>query len=179
MTELTPEQIAANEAKAIAEAEKAAEKTAKAEARALAAAEKKAAKEAAAAEKKAVKEAAKAAKEAEKQAKLDAKAAAVAAKAAAKAAKEADKMPEQNGVRRPRPGTLCGKAWEIADNISAKLGSPAPISDVLEIAVAEGLNPGNVKAEYARWRKYYGITGRIVRAKEEVPAEVVAETPAE
>lgn len=167
--QLTPEQVAAN---------KAAEQAAKAEEKARIAAEKKVAKELAAAEKKAEKEAAKAAKEAEKAAKAAERQAAKEAKAAEKAAKAAVKMPEQNGVRRPRPGGLCAKAWEIADSISQKLGSPAPVADVLEVAIAEGLNPGNVKAEYARWRKFHGVTGRIVRSKADTAAETPAETPA-
>ncbi|AVJ51797.1 transcriptional activator [Pantoea phage vB_PagS_Vid5] len=83
------------------------------------------------------------------------------AKAKRDAEREANAMPEQNGVRRPKPDTLCGKAWELCDAISAKLGSPAPISYVIQAAEAAGLNEGNVRAEYARWKKFNGVEGRV------------------
>lgn len=148
MTEKTEEQLAAEaaaaaqkkeqkaEAKRLADEQKAAEKKAKAEA--------KAAEKAEAAQK----------REEAKKAKEEAK-----AKAAAE--KEANRMPESNGVRRPKPETLCGKAWQIFDDISAKNGSPASISESLEAAKDQGLNEGNVRAEYARWRKFFGVSGRI------------------
>lgn len=166
--ELTPEQIAA-----------AAEATAAAAAAVQAKADKKAADAVAKAEKKALAEAAKLAAKAEKEA---AKAAKEAEKEAAKAAKEAAKlvekpakieMPEQNGVRRPKPDTLCGKAWGLADELSRTLGQPAPIASLITAATAAGLNEGNVRAEYARWRKFNGVTGRVT-----APAPAVPEAPA-
>lgn len=163
------------EAAAVAAAQAAAEKAQKA-------AEAKALKEAAAAEKKAQKEAAKAEKEA---ALAAAKAEKEAAKAAKEAAKEANKMPEQNGVRRPKPETLCGKAWAVFDQVSAKNGAPASIKESLEVARPLGYNEGNVKCEYARWRKFHSIVGRIAPPVVEVaategaaPAEAPAEAPA-
>lgn len=144
------------------EAQLAAEKAAAAAKKAEEKAQAKAAKDAAKAEEKAKKEAdklaAKEAKEAEKAAKAQEK---IEAAAAAKAAKEANKMPEANGVRRPKPETLCGQAWAVFDEVSAKNGAPASIKESLEIAKARGLNEGNVRVEYARWRKFFGITGRI------------------
>lgn len=137
--------------KAAAAAKKAEEKESAKQARA-------AAREAEKAEKAKKKEEEKAAKEAEKAAKLAEK---EAAKEAAKAAKEQNKMPESNGVRRPKPETLCGKAWGVFDEVSAKNGAPASIKESLELAKARGLNEGNVRVEYARWRKFFGITGRI------------------
>lgn len=140
----------------------AAAKAAKAEAKAkkdAEAAEAKAAKATKAAEEKAAKEAAKAAK---LQAAADAKAAAL-------AAKEANKMPEANGVRRPKPETLCGKAWAIFDQVSQKNQATASIGESMDIARAQGLNEANVRAEYARWRKFYGVTGRIAAPKPAAP----------
>ncbi len=132
MSEKTQEQL---DAEAAAAAQKQAEK----EAKAAAAAEAKAAKDA-------EREAAKAAKE---QAKLD-----------AKAAKEAARQPEQNGIRRPGPDGLCGKVWTLADTLSASLGQAVPIANLLEAGVAQGLNPSNIRTEYARWKKFHGLTGR-------------------
>lgn len=110
------------------------------------------------AEKAAAKEQAKAEREAAKAAKAEE---AAKAKEAAKAAKEANRMPMQNGVRRPKPDTLCGKAWAIFDQVSQQKGSPAAIGECLPLAQEQGLNPTNVRVEYARWRKYFGVTGRI------------------
>ena len=166
MTEKTQEHLDA-EAKAAAEkaekdaADKAAKQKAKDEAKAKKEAEAAAKKEAKAKEK-AEKEAKKAKEKAEKEAKkAEEKAAKEKAKADAEAAKAAAKMPEQNGVRRPKPETLCGKAWAIFDSVSAKNGSPASIKESLEVARTQNLNEGNVKAEYARWRKFYAISGRV------------------
>ena len=147
--EKTEAQLAAE--KAAAAAKKAEEKAAAKAAKDAVKAEEKAKKDA---EKQAAKEAEKAEKAAKAQEKID-------AAAAAKAAKEANKMPEANGVRRPKPETLCGQAWAVFDEVSAKNGAPASIKESLEIAKARGLNEGNVRVEYARWRKFFGITGRI------------------
>lgn len=154
MTEKTAEQIAAEQAEAQRKAdEKAAEK---------------ARKEAEKAEAKATKEAQKAQEKADREAKKAAeKAAKEQAKADAKAAREANRMPEQNGIRRPKPDTLCGKAWGIFDSVSQKNGAPASIGESMELAKADGLNEANVRAEYARWRKFHGITGRIESPKAE------------
>lgn len=145
---------------ALKKANKEVEKENKAIAREEERAAKKAAKEAEKAEREA-------AKEAEKQAKAD--------EAARKQAeREANRMPEQNGIRRPKPNTKCGRTWEIADEISKELGQPAPIAALLERANAEGLNEGNTKAEYARWRKFNGVTGRVTLPKDEEAEQTAA-----
>lgn len=113
-------------------------------------------------------------KAAEKAAKLKAK---EEAKAAKEAAKIANQMPIQNGIRHPKPATLCARAWAIADNMSSALGSPVPIKELLVETTAAGLNAGNVKTEYSRWRKFHGISGRIV-SKQEATAETTTETTA-
>lgn len=104
------------------------------------------------------------------------------AKPAAKAEKPAKakaekapvvKMPEQNGIRAPKADTACGKVWALCDQMSKKLGGPTPVAPVFEKLVAEGANGNNVKAEYARWRKFHGVTGRVVaeKPKAEKPAK--------
>jgi len=134
--------------------DKAAADAAKAEAKAKKETEKLAAKEAKEAAKKAAEEAKQAKKIADAEAKEKAKADAI-------AAREAARQPEQNGIRRPKPDGLCGQAWAIFDEVSAKNGSPASIAESMEIAKAKGLNEANVRAEYARWRKFFGVTGRV------------------
>lgn len=165
------DQAAKEEAKAQA---KAAKEQAKAEAKAAkeaAAAEAKAAKEAAKAEAKAAREAAKAeakaAKEAEKAAKAEARAEAARLKAEAKAAKQAEKvkvvMPSQNGVTRPRAEGACGKVWAIADEMSAALGQPVPISMLAPKCADAGLNDATTRTQYARWKQFNGVFGPVAK----------------
>lgn len=140
-----------------------------AQAQADEAAAKKAEKEAA----KAKKAQEKAAKNAEKTAKKEAE---KAAKAEAKAAKQASKpakvkreaMPEQNGVKMRRPGTSGARIWDAATGISSNKGSPATIQEVLAACTAD--NENQVKCEYAAWRKYWGISGRVTAPKVEATA---------
>lgn len=167
MTAKTPEQIAA-------EAQAAADKKAQAAAdKAAAKAAKDAAAQLAKQEKANAAAAAKAAAAAAKQAKADEKAKAAEEAKAAKAAKAAVKQPEQNSIVRPKADTNCGKIWAIADSLSAKIGAPVTIKALDEIARAEGYNEATIKTQYARWRKFHGVTGRLVADK---PA---TETPAE
>lgn len=98
-----------------------------------------------------VSEAKKAAKEAEK----------AEAKRLREEAKAANAMPKQNDVTRPRPDTACGKAWELFDNLSAKMGQPVPIAIALQASEKQGLVFDTVKTQYARWKKFNGITGRV------------------
>ena len=110
---------------------------------------------------------AEAAAAAQKQAEKEAKAAKEQAKADAKAAREANRQPEQNGIRRPGPDGLCGRVWGLADELSASLGQPVPIANLLEAGGAQGLNPSNIRTEYARWKKFHGLTGRITLPTEQ------------
>jgi hypothetical protein len=121
-------------------------------------------------------EQAKAAKEAEKAAKLKAKEEAAAAKKAEQeAAKAAEKQPEQNGIRRPKPEGMCGRAWAIFDEASKARGEPASIGETLPVAVAAGINDATVRTQYARWRKFHNVSGRIEAPK---PVQEPAAEPA-
>jgi hypothetical protein len=166
---LIEEQIAAEAAAAAKQAEKEAKAAAASELKAAKAAEraaKKEATEAAKADKKAAVEAEKAAKlQAVEDAKADKKAAKAAkaqAKIDAKAAKDAQRQPEQNGVRRPGPDGLCGKVWGLADSLSAEMGQAVPIANLVKAGEEQGLNASNIRTEYARWKKFHGLSGRIV-----------------
>lgn len=155
----TPEQIA--EDKRLAAELKAAEKKALADAKALKKAEDKAAADKLREEKAAKKAEEKALKDAEK----------------LKAA-EANKMPEQNGVRRPKPATACGRCWALFDQISGETGAPATISAAM--ALAGDLNEDTVRTQYARWRKFHGVVGRLVDPAAEAAkaAKVLADAEA-
>lgn len=62
-----------------------------------------------------------------------------------------------NGVTRPKVGTLCGRVWEIADAVSAATGAPAPRSEVIEKAKAEGITEPTAATQHGKWRKFNGL----------------------
>lgn len=66
----------------------------------------------------------------------------------------------QNGITRPGANTKCGLIFEVADKITAQTGMPATIAAVK--ASCTGINDHTVKTQYARWRQFNGIVGRIV-----------------
>jgi hypothetical protein len=74
-------------------------------------------------------------------------------------AKKVEKQPEANGVRRPRPDSLCGQAWAVMDEVTLRTGEMAQIKDV--VARAQELNPtvnlNNVRGEYVRWKRFNGV----------------------
>ena len=147
--ELTPEQANAK---------------AEAEAKAL---EKAEAKERKAAEKAEAKAQKQAEKEAAAKAKAEAKAEALAKKQAEKAEASHTKveMPVQNGIKRPKPEGKCGRTWAIFDALSFAKNAPVAIADAIPEVEAAGLSVGNARAEYAQWRKFNGITGKVPASK--------------
>ena len=145
---LTPEEVQAAKEQAAAEKE----------AKAAACAAEKEAKAQAAAEAKAQKEAERAAKLAEKE--------------AAKLARITQREPEQNGMRRPKPGTKTRVIWDLCDQLSTELQRPVAIAE-LRAAVPEGTNENMMRSQYAYWRKFFGITGRVEAPKDET--EVASE----
>lgn len=106
--------------------------------------------------------------------------------AAAPAAAEAPAKTEvvkiaQNGVTRPKDGTTTGRVWSIADEISAKLGSPADRKAVIEQVVAEDINASTGATQYGKWRKFHGLVGEASpgrAAKPAAPAAPAAPAPA-
>lgn len=66
------------------------------------------------------------------------------------------KQEERNGVVHPKAGTACGKVWEVADQLTAKLGHVAERKDVMEVVTQRGINPSTCATQYARWRKFHG-----------------------
>lgn len=167
MSDLTPEQIAE------AEAAKAEAARLKSEADAA----KKAEKERIAAEKKAEKERLKAEKDAAKAAEKEAKAKAKADAAAAKA--QARKSVTQNGISRPMSGKTL-QVWEIADSLSAQKQAPADRKEVIEQAIAAGIESGTANTQFGRWRKFHGLAAErsAKPATPAVPPTAPVETPA-
>lgn len=137
----------------------------------------KAAKDAAKQVEKAAKEAAKAQAKAEKDALKETakllKAEAKAAKAAEAAGKKVKvSQPQQNGVTRPKAEGACGKVWAIADSISQRIGEPVSIAMLQKETSQAGLNDATTRTQYARWKQYNGVIGRVPTPAQ--PAEAVA-----
>lgn len=81
----------------------------------------------------------------------------------------------QNGITLPKIGGLCHAVFVLGDQMMAELGTPPALSQVLERGKALGLNEGNIRVEYSRWKKFTGITDRIADpAKAEAVAAKVA-----
>lgn len=69
---------------------------------------------------------------------------------------------EQNGVKRPSAGTLCGMVWAALDAVHA---TRMPVAaDLDTIATTNAWNRNNVSCEFYQWRKFNGIKGRQVKS---------------
>ncbi len=67
----------------------------------------------------------------------------------------------QNEVTRPAENTTCGKIWALADSISAATHSICPIAALKEHSDLKGVNDHTIKTQYAKWRKFNGVVGRL------------------
>lgn len=76
---------------------------------------------------------------------------------------ERPKMPEQNGVTRPQPGTMIARLWEIADQISEANNRPATRKEVVDeyMAKVPGAVLPTANTQYARWVTFHGIGDRL------------------
>lgn len=72
------------------------------------------------------------------------------------------KQEERNGVVRPKNETACGRIWAVADEMSAALGGPVACADLLAKLTVQGYVEATIRTQYARWRKFYGVEGRII-----------------
>lgn len=71
-----------------------------------------------------------------------------------------------NGITRPAAGTETGKVWDTADAISAsQAGHPAQIAQMKAHPAMKGMNDHTLKTQYARWRSYNGVKGRLQTIK--------------
>jgi hypothetical protein len=70
---------------------------------------------------------------------------------------------EQNGVKRPlATGGICDQMWSAMERITAEQGTPCTIAQAK--AACTQFNQTNLMGEYASWRKFNGITGRLPTA---------------
>lgn len=83
----------------------------------------------------------------------------VTAKVEVKPAKADKKV--QNDVTRPADNTACGKIWATADAISLSTHGICPIAALKEHPDMKGVNDHTIKTQYAKWRKFNGVVGRL------------------
>lgn len=72
----------------------------------------------------------------------------------------ADKL-VKNGVTRPADNNLCGKIWAVADAISLEIHGVCSIALLKVSPALQGVNLHTVKTQYARWRRFNDVTGRL------------------
>lgn len=71
--------------------------------------------------------------------------------------------PEQNGVKMPSEGGKTYQVWEWCSNFVTEYGGAPTNKEVREWGVdANSMNKNMVCSQYAYWRKFNGIVGRIV-----------------
>lgn len=75
--------------------------------------------------------------------------------------KIARNRPNQNGVTRPTSGGKCAIIWDTCDTLTAKLKQPVPFSELSPVLLEQGFNIHTVKTQYARWRTFNNVTGRV------------------
>lgn len=81
---------------------------------------------------------------------------------AAKEVKPARAAKLQNhGITRPAPDTKCGLIWKTADDLTTENQATATISALKLHKSLVGINDHTLKTQYARWRAYNGISGRV------------------
>lgn len=79
---------------------------------------------------------------------------------------------KQNGIKRPDAGSVTGKLWDIADEISNSKGAPATRKEVVDRYMAEvsGANQATANTQYARWTTFHGV-GSILAQQRKAEAE--------
>ena len=79
--------------------------------------------------------------------------------------------PEQNGLKRPSSGSTCAIIWDTCDRITSEQGSHCTSAELFN--ALQGYNECTLRTQYARWRQFNGITGRLPDQQKQtkLPAE--------
>ena len=79
--------------------------------------------------------------------------------------------PEQNGLKRPSKGSICAIIWDTCDRITSEQGSHCTSAELFNSL--QGYNECTLRTQYARWRQFNGITGRLPDQQKQtkLPAE--------
>lgn len=73
----------------------------------------------------------------------------------------------QNDITRPAGATLCGLIWSVCDDHTTPT-SPAQISVIRADAMLKTVNDHTIKTQYARWRKFNGVSGYLASVSKTV-----------
>jgi hypothetical protein len=68
---------------------------------------------------------------------------------------------QRNGITRPAVETLCGKIWAACDELSGTSHGVATIAALKIHPAVVSVNGHTIKTQYARWRQFNGVTGRL------------------
>ena len=63
----------------------------------------------------------------------------------------------RNGVRAPKPGGLCDKAWCVCGDLHLRLQRVPQRAEAIAHGTSLGLNAGNLGIEYGYWKKFHGL----------------------
>lgn len=79
--------------------------------------------------------------------------------------------PEQNGLKRPSTGSTCAIIWDTCDRITSETGHVCTSAELFN--ALQGYNECTLRTQYARWRQFNGITGRLPNQQKQtkLPAE--------
>lgn len=67
--------------------------------------------------------------------------------------------PEQNGLKRPSSGSTCAIIWDTCDRITKDTEHTCTSAELFN--ALQGYNECTLRTQYARWRQFNGITGRL------------------
>lgn len=79
----------------------------------------------------------------------------------------------QNGQRDWKPGTVGRQVWDLCDAITARKGEWASAAEAL--AERGAINEGSIRAGYASWRKFHGLSGHRIDNPEKAAAKAAKE----
>ena len=79
------------------------------------------------------------------------------------APKTAPKAKVASAPGQPREGTISAKLWEVFDGMTKSLKRTVTIGEVMDSGKVEGIKTASVRAGYAHWKKFHGISGRVAK----------------
>lgn len=68
---------------------------------------------------------------------------------------------QKNGITMPNEGTDSRKIWDAATSVSKQHNTVATVSMIKDLPQIKPLNDATIKTQFARWRTYNGIKGRL------------------
>jgi colicin import membrane protein len=82
----------------------------------------------------------------------------------------------QNGQRDWKPGTVGRQVWDLCNAITARKGEWASAAEA--IAERGAINEGSIRAGYASWRKFHGLSGHRIDNPDKAAAKAAKEAEA-